>query len=683
MLSFDRSDYLWVVGLFFIGFLLVPFAQLGGMAMMPGDVGDARLNNYFLENIYQYLTGGSPSLVHFEVFYPFPYVLGFSDNLFGSFPVYLLARFFGGQADTSFQVWYLFGFVANYCAAYYALRKLNGSVLAASVGALIFAFALPVTSHTGHAQLLYRFGVPLSIVSFISFLDGKEWKCLAISASWLVWQFYCTIYIGFFLLLTLVVISGVYLVRMLWRGRSSARAELGAFAAHWSGIRFTSKLVLGVAILILIALLLLLFYPYVQVSDLYAAKRPWSEIAKMLPRLQSYLMSDQSWIWSYHSRRFSDIPIRHEHNMFFGAVPVLLAIAGYYVGRKRSGGLAFGLLSGAFATLVLITLYIGGFSLWSYFAQLPLASSIRAMARIDVVMLFPVAFFSTIAIDALRQWRGKWAKATLVVVLSLLVIEFSAISSQTSEKTEWRRRLVAIEQRIPDNLPDNPILFFGQVDGPFFADEIDAMWITLQHRVATLNGFSGYSPPGYSLRFGSDCSELYRRIKSYQAFIGQSDNIEMYHGLLQRVVPIGIDGCNPLGMLHPPVPSTVYRPYTAREFRKLSVSYKGVRNVSGQLYVDLNVSNSNKFPIFAVSKRGTPVRLSWRYIDSSGRIISRWDDVRKDLPNDIPEQGSLDLSILLDESLASQASILEISMVQEKVFWAHNKGVPPLRIMLR
>jgi len=305
------------------------------------------------------------------------------------------------------------------------------------------------------------------------------------------------------------------------------------------------------------------------------------------------------------------------------------------------------------------------------------------MARIDVVMLFPVAFFSTIAIDALRQWRGKWAKATLVVVLSLLVIEFSAISSQTSEKTEWRRRLVAIEQRIPDNLPDNPILFFGQVDGPFFADEIDAMWITLQHRVATLNGFSGYSPPGYSLRFGSDCSELYRRIKSYQAFIGQSDNIEMYHGLLQRVVPIGIDGCNPLGMLHPPVPSTVYRPYTAREFRKLSVSYKGVRNVSGQLYVDLNVSNSNKFPIFAVSKRGTPVRLSWRYIDSSGRIISRWDDVRKDLPNDIPEQGSLDLSILLDESLASQASILEISMVQEKVFWAHNKGVPPLRIMLR
>ncbi len=683
MLSFDKSDYLRVVGLFFIGFLLVPFAQLGGMTMMPGGVGDARLNNYFLENIYQYLIGGSPSLVHFKFYYPFPYVMGFSDNLFGSSPVYLAARFFGGQADTSFQVWYLFGFLVNYCAAYYALRKLDGSVLAASVGALIFAFALPVTSHSGHAQLLYRFGVPLSIVSFISFLDGKEWKYLVISAAWLVWQFYCTIYIGFFLLLILGVITGVYLVRMLWRGRSAARSELGAFAANWSGTPFTSKLILGAAILMLIAFLLLLFYPYVQVSDLYAAKRPWSAIAKMLPRMQSYLISDQSWIWTYLSRRFSDIPMRHEHNMFFGAVPVLLAIAGYYVGRGRSGGLAFGLLSGAFATLVLITLYIGGFSLWYYLAQLPLASAIRAMARIDVVMLFPVAFFSTFAVDALKQRSGSGAKIILTVVISLLVLEFSAISPSASEKTEWRMRLAAIEQRVPKNLPDNPILFFGQVDDPFYADEIDAMWVALRHGVPTLNGYSGYKPRGYLLRFGSDCSEIYRRINSYMAFVGQKDNAEMYSDLTQRMVPIGIDGCNPLGMLHPPVPSTLYRPYTVREFRKLSVSYRGTRNVSGQLYVDLNVSNANKFPIFAVSKRGTPVRLSWRYIDSSGRKISRWDDVRKDLPNDIPEHGSMDLSILLDESLASRASILEISMIQEKVFWAHNKGVPPLQVKLR
>jgi hypothetical protein len=40
-----------VIFLFIAAFLLVPIAQSNFMAMMPGDLGDARLNNYFLENI--------------------------------------------------------------------------------------------------------------------------------------------------------------------------------------------------------------------------------------------------------------------------------------------------------------------------------------------------------------------------------------------------------------------------------------------------------------------------------------------------------------------------------------------------------------------------------------------------------------------------------------------------------
>jgi hypothetical protein len=39
---------LWAV--FFIAFLMGPVRQLQGLSLMPGDFGDARLNNYFLEN---------------------------------------------------------------------------------------------------------------------------------------------------------------------------------------------------------------------------------------------------------------------------------------------------------------------------------------------------------------------------------------------------------------------------------------------------------------------------------------------------------------------------------------------------------------------------------------------------------------------------------------------------------
>ena len=116
---------------------LGPVLQLSQFQMMPGNIGDARLNNYFLENIYQYVFGHAPSLTHLSFFYPFPYVLGFSDNLFGSSPVYLLARALTQQPETAFQLWYFFGFVVNFAACYFALRRLDVGSIGSAFGALI------------------------------------------------------------------------------------------------------------------------------------------------------------------------------------------------------------------------------------------------------------------------------------------------------------------------------------------------------------------------------------------------------------------------------------------------------------------------------------------------------------------------------------------------------------------
>jgi hypothetical protein len=135
-----------IAALFAISFLAVPFNQISHFTMMPGDLGDSRLNNYFLENIYQFIRGNSPSLIDLNFFYPFPSVSGFSDNLFGAAPAYLIPRMLTGQSDTALQIWYLIGFFANFISAFYALRKLNVSALAACLGALIFTFALPVSA---------------------------------------------------------------------------------------------------------------------------------------------------------------------------------------------------------------------------------------------------------------------------------------------------------------------------------------------------------------------------------------------------------------------------------------------------------------------------------------------------------------------------------------------------------
>jgi len=670
-----KSAVFW--SLFAVALLAVPYTQLDHMLLMPGDIGDSRLNNYFLENIYQYIQGNSPSLVHLNFFYPFPYVLGFSDNHFGSSPAYLIPRVITGQADTAFQIWYLFGYFANYMAAYYALRKLEASVFAAAVGALVFAFALPVTAHSGHAQLHYRFGVPLSIAMFIHFLDRKDWRYFAVAAAWLVWQFYCTIYIGFFLLLMLAAITCVYVFRSLNDGTGGLKTISAAFANKLTQLSYAEKTELAIIFAVLFLFTALLFYPYLQVSVLYDAKRHWNEISTMMPRLQSYFLDDHSTLWASQSRIFSGLPMRHEHQMFVGAVPMLLAISGFLLGRRQSKGLAFPLVSGSLILLLVLTLSIGGVSLWYFFTKLPLASAIRAMTRIILVFLFPVAYLSAVAIDRLRS-QPNWPRKLVFMVIPLLVFEFSAIPPGSSSKAEWRNRLAASERAMPTDLVPGSILFYAQTGETFYADEIDAMWTALNHGLPTLNGYSGLYPPGYSVEFGNDCAELPQRIRQYLGFIGQLDDHEAYLSLLRRVVPVGFSGCDADKFADRSYTAS-NRVYSADELRHLSLEYAGRGRSAGKTFVDIKIINSGNQTVSAASAVNKPVRLSWRVIDADGRPLSGWD-TRKSLPYDIPANGSVNVKIPVHAELTGRGRKLQLSIVQEFVFWGHDVGIRPLEI---
>ena len=166
---------------FLVCFSLSPLIQLNYLELIPGDVGDALLCNYFLENIFLFICGKSESLWNLPFFHPFPYVLGFSENLFGSSIFYIIPRFLKVEPQTAFQIWFLIGYLLNYISSYWALRYIKMSVVSATVGAMIFTFALPTTAHAGHEQLHYRFGIPLSITLLISFLVNKNWVFLPLS----------------------------------------------------------------------------------------------------------------------------------------------------------------------------------------------------------------------------------------------------------------------------------------------------------------------------------------------------------------------------------------------------------------------------------------------------------------------------------------------------------------------
>jgi hypothetical protein len=701
MLMSRRITYICAIAFLAIPLLIVYLITLDHMRLLPGDFGDARLNNYFLENIYQVLTGNSPSLFHLTFFYPYPYVIGLSDNLFGSSPIYLVARAITGQSDTAFQVWYLVGYIVNYLPAYYSLRRLDHSAIASAAGAMIFAFALPVTAHSDHAQLHYRFGVPLSVLSYIIFLQRKDYQYLVFAGGWLVWQFYCSIYMGFFLLLLLLAMTFIYQIYYIFVA-SNAGKELQMFVKQWNDTRLSKKLTILVAAGTLLLLIAILFYPYAQVTMIYGVKRPWEEIASMLPRPESYFLSDISRLWASRSDVFAALPMRHEHQMFVGTVPMVLALVGLSVGSKVKNGLAYVLLPGSLGTLMLLTLYSGGFTLWYLFAKLPLASGIRAMTRIDQVLLFPVAFLGSVAIDWLLAKPG-WGRGAAMAMIPLLIFEFSATSPGVSSKDEWRHRLLASDQAVPANLPENAILFFAQSDGPlyadelgglalnhgfpplngysWYADELDGMWVALNRGFPTMNGYSRSFPPGYWPHYGRDCAEIPKRIASFIQFSGQQLAGDAYRKLVQRVVPIGFVGCDAQWLIKPPYTFSE-RVYTADEFKTLSLQYVGRESHFGWSYIVVSIANSRGTPISAASSLGKPVRLSWHFIDADGHPLSDWD-TRKDLPSDVPAAGKLEVRIPLDPGMASSAAAVEVSIVQEFVFWGHDVGVRPLAINLR
>ncbi|WDN90750.1 hypothetical protein BuS5_03721 [Desulfosarcina sp. BuS5] len=665
--------------LIFVLFAL-PIEQLHHFTMMPGDIGDARLNNYFLENIYQFFAGNSESLWHLGFFWPFPYVLGFSDNLFGSAPVYLIARLFTGQSDTAFQIWFMFAYVVNFSAAYYSLRRLGRSQMASTVGALIFAFALPTTAQAGHAQLHYRFGVPLATTFFVLFLQRKEYRLLAIAGAWLVWQFYCGIYMGFFTLLLLVAATAVHFLYTKYSLKCSFILLLNEFISPWKAQSKKDKIKFLIILMALFGAILWLFYPYLQVSNIYGAKRTWGEISTMLPRPQSYFLSDASYFWSIPTARiFSNIPMRHEHQMFIGFVPMFLSVLGFLLGSRKKNGHVFILMSGMLGVVILSTLYINGFSLWYLVHNLPLCSAIRAMSRLDQVLLFPVAYLVCICIDDLRTNHQCVNKFVIVIIVPLLIVEFSATTMYVSSKKEWRERLAIKESVIPKHLAKDSILFFSQNKGPWFADEIDAMWVSLNHGVKTLNGYSGLFPPGYSPEYNKDCVELPKRVLSYLSFIGKNGETNKYLELMNCIVPIGFEDCVPGWRTNPPSITKIDREYSADEIRNLTYKFESIMQVNGKSMVKFTIINNGQAPIAALSSIGKPMRISWRFLAVNGEPVTGWD-TRKDIPFDIPANGELTMQIPIKPESEIKGGTLQISIVQEGVFWGHDVGVEPLSI---
>ena len=502
-----KSETLVAIVLFLVGISL--FFKVD---QIPGGFNDSRFNMYVLEHGYRWLTRLDKLFWSAPFFYPAQNVITFSDNHLGSFLFYSMFRILGADRETGFQLWGITLFTLNYFVTWIVLRRQGFHPVGAIAAAYLFTFPFVMGIRIGQMQLAPRFMVPVAFWMASRFLETGKGKYLHLFLAAVAYQIYLGIYIGYFLILSINPFClFLFLLGRRWNAinafmksadRSAIVRRVGDYAASCIGF---------------VLVLLPLAIPYYQTQRKIGPRR-WEEIVPMIPHWQSYLHAPESFLWG-KLLRFGDIlPLPFEQALFLGALPYLGMVAFIYLSWKRrmsaaGGEIRFAML-GVVILLAVLTLYCSGFTLYRYvWAYLPGAGSIRAVTRVVLVLIYPVAFiFGSVVTHLMTALAPARAGSTSMLrlllgisVLGLTVVDqFTRFSGEAGvTKRECKRRVATLEAKIvqarANDFNRNVLWVNDQSDKNFVwsFESLDAMLAGQDLGLKVVNGYSGLIPKGY------------------------------------------------------------------------------------------------------------------------------------------------------------------------------------------
>lgn len=464
-----------------------------GLGRVQGNLGVPRMLHYIMEHEYRWLTGDPLHASFWDppMFYPARNTAAYSETLVGAAPLYWIWRVVGVPPDVAYPLWLLAVSSLNYLAAFLFLRRaMRRSPLAAGFGAFLFAFASMRLGYIGLTQLLPGFYYVAVIHALVRIFEQDDRRrairWIALLAAAFLGQAYTCFYIAWFLGLGLGV-------ALFWSLALPARrpGTLSALRRHGPGLAAGFVLV-GVGMI-----------PFVVHSLRAAAEvgyRDYDEVELFLPRLQSWLyFGPDHWLygWTAGAGVFTSIPTRiSEHAIGLGVGSTALAVLGLWQLRRSPLG---GLLAAVAATLLALTLLLpGGASLWGLvYLVVPGAGAVRAVARVSLMILLPASAGAAAFVDESRR-----RKPLLIAAVLLSLLE-QGRTSPSFDRREARDAARTVAGRIDpaaqafwytvSALPVSTTL----VETLPLRVHVDAMMASLEARVPTLNGYSGWTPPGW------------------------------------------------------------------------------------------------------------------------------------------------------------------------------------------
>ena len=518
-----------------LGLVQVYHAQLSsGFDLFPGPRGDTRLSAYLVEHGYQALLGHAHWLSP-GMFYPIKGTLGFSDLYLAYVPLYSLFRLSGLDIFLALSLTVIVLSYLNFIACFALLNKVfHYGVFASCAAAMFFAFNNPKLAQPDHLQLQPVLLLPIIVALVFRFFAEAEtlsakkaFGILAFAALCLNLQLLTSFYIGWFF--------GFWGLLFLLASLSlppSREFIVNAVRRQWYPV-------VGGLIVFVVALLpfLVIYVPAVLSVGGYGI------LPQYIPETKSYLlMADGNYIWdSVTAAILAQAGAGPDwgRRIGIGLVPSVAWIAMSmvslfwlqqsrkrqksqnlgHVGREdepnRSAYLFLGLMILTTNVLVMIGWQYRGHSLWNY-AQLflPGAQAIRAVARYAIVLTLPMAIaFAYIlqrGVQAMTRRRSLLGQISLAAVIAGVTIFglFEQLNSGVGRNYSISGENMRLK-KLAAKLPEDCTAFYIAAgtartydqDGFEYQQYMhDAMLISEIRHVPTLNGRSGKSPPGWSLR---------------------------------------------------------------------------------------------------------------------------------------------------------------------------------------
>ena len=659
-----------------------------GFSNMQGEPGDSRLNHYFLEHSFQLVFNrnyiASPWSPAF--FYPFPNALAFSDNLWGAAPIYWFLRAFA-STDVAFQLWTMLVSALNFFSFAFVLHRQHIRRELVGLGAFLFAFGMPRIAQISHTQLLPQFFTPLALLFLWEFSRQPTRQRLALSLLLIYLQVLSGIYLGWFLLLSLLVA-----IPLLWflerpghiEGTESFGSRLLAFCrTHWASVLLMlAGWGFGMALTLM---------PYLQIRAV-VGERTYAGVSQFLPRLASWFLPAPHSLWGavWYDSAASKLPFFWEHSLFLGFTGIGLLGLGLYAGIAQKIPpqrlLLVKLCLGVAVVLFALSLqFSNGFSLWQFvYGLVPGASAIRAVFRIwtivDCYLLIAICssadtFFNSIS-NRHTSLAGRKRMASLPsILLGLCLIEQMTFNSSSygkrpylKQENEVARLMQGCEVAYLKILPNNVV------------DHVTAMWAGLKAKVPVVNGYSGNAPLNYHQY------DQPMNLPQVANWLMQSQEGGMEKP--QRFCLIS-HLSETKGNLSPTFPKKPQFRVAHYQLPISPVPAVDIQYLPSTLPKPLETGDSFQLPVilkntsnFTWSTWGRyPTRFSYRWFNSSGRLLR--EAPRTLLPSDVNPGESTAIVATIQAPFLPGEYRLVPTMVLEHGFWFADRTSNPLSIPLK